>query len=53
MGNRILCKQGVREGDPLSLFLFILVADALSKLLHRAALKGLGIPTLNGGIKIL
>lgn len=40
------CKRGLRQGDPMSPFLFDLVADVLNKLLsnaqHMGRIKGLG-----------
>lgn len=41
VGEQIQYKRGVRQGDPLSLYLFILVADVLQRLIKQAGNNGI------------
>jgi hypothetical protein len=52
--GHIVPSRGIRQGDPLSPYLFIMCADVLSKLLNHAAGLGKisGVPIRRGGTKI-
>lgn len=39
-GRWITCKRGLRQGDPISPYLFIIVADVLQRLVQKASSEG-------------
>lgn len=45
-------ERGLRQGDPLSPFLYLIVAKGLSRLMSRACLTGLFTPVRSGGERI-
>lgn len=53
VGN-IRPSRGIRQGDPLSPYLFILCAEALSSLITQAIQKGviIGVPTSKNGPRL-
>lgn len=52
--GHIIPSRGIRQGDPLSLFFFIICAEALSSLLQQAGRVGglTGVPISRGIIRI-
>lgn len=55
-GRKFKCKQGVRQGDPLSPLIFVLAAELLQVLVNRAASQGLlhpPIPQQNGDYPVI
>ena len=54
MEGRVFPTRGIRQGDPISPYLFFLCAEALNALLRQAAHKGLliGVPTSKKGSRI-
>jgi hypothetical protein len=52
--GKIIPSRGIRQGDPIYLYLFILCAEAFSSLLQHAHIKEtiFGVPTSKNGPKI-
>jgi hypothetical protein len=52
--GRIFPSRGIRQGDPISPYLFLLCAEALSSLLNRADRNGelIGVPTSKRGPRL-
>lgn len=52
--GHIRLSRGIRQGDPLSPYLFILCVEGLSTLLHMGEREGkiIGLPIARGGTKI-
>lgn len=47
-GKTIICKRGVRQGDPLSPLLYVIVAEVLQRLINESWLHGdLNLPVQN------
>jgi hypothetical protein len=50
----IILSRGIRQGDPISPYLFLICVEALSSLLHHAELTGVisRVPTFKKGPKL-
>jgi hypothetical protein len=46
LGKKIICKRGVRQGDPISPLLFVITSELLQAVINDAWMKGnINLPT--------